>query len=70
MGGADIGQQYLRAGLIDELQIHLAPVVFGAGTRMFEDLGRLDLEPVETVRTERATHLRFRITSTTSRRQR
>jgi dihydrofolate reductase len=70
MGGADIGQQYLRAGLIDELQIHLAPVVFGAGTRMFEDLGRLDLEPVETVRTERATHLRFRITSTTSRGQR
>jgi dihydrofolate reductase len=70
MGGADIGQQYLRAGLIDELQIHLAPVVFGAGTRMFEDIGRLDLEPVETVRTERATHLRFRITSTASRGQR
>ena len=61
MGGADLGQQYLRADLIDEVQIHLVPVVLGAGTRMFEDVGRLDLEPLESVPTERATHLRFRV---------
>jgi dihydrofolate reductase len=61
MGGAALGQQYLRAGLVDELQIHLVPVVFGAGTRMFEHIGRLDLETREAVRTERATHLRFRV---------
>ena len=47
--------------LVEEVQIHLVPVVFGAGTRMFEDVGRLDLETVEAVRTERATHLRFRL---------
>jgi dihydrofolate reductase len=61
MGGADLGQQYLRAGLIDEVQIHLVPVVLGGGTRMFENVGRLDLAARETVRTERATHLRFRV---------
>lgn len=70
MGGADLGQQYLRAGLIDEIQIHLAPVVFGAGTRMFENIGWLDLEPLETVRTERATHLRFRLKPADARRSR
>jgi dihydrofolate reductase len=34
MGGAQTGQQYLRAGLIDELSIHLVPILFGAGTRL------------------------------------
>jgi dihydrofolate reductase len=61
MGGADLGQQYLRAGLIDEIQIHLVPVVLGGGTRMFENVGRLDLETRETVTTDHATHLRFRV---------
>ena len=67
MGGADLGQQYLRAGLIEELQIHLVPVVFGGGTRMFEHVGWLDLEPLDTVRTQRATHLRYCINPATSR---
>jgi dihydrofolate reductase len=63
MGGADTGQQYLRAGLIDELSIHLVPVLFGAGTRMFEHLGdqHIELELAGTVQTAAATHLRFRI---------
>src|SRR5687767_8861009 len=39
MGGADIAQQYLRAGLVDEISIHLVPVVFGSGLRLFEQLG-------------------------------
>jgi dihydrofolate reductase len=38
MGGADLGRQYIAAGLVDEMSIHLVPVLFGAGTRMFEDL--------------------------------
>jgi dihydrofolate reductase len=61
MGGADVGRQYLRAGLIDEVQIHLVPVVLGAGTPMFDDVGRLDLTTLEAVRSEHATHLRYRI---------
>ena len=61
MGGANLGRQYLRAGLVDEVQIHLVPVVLGAGTPMFDGVGRLDLTTLEAIRSERATHLRFRI---------
>lgn len=63
MGGADVGQQYLRAGLIDELSLHVVPVLFGAGTRMFENLAPEHMRPVntETVQTDAATHLRFRV---------
>jgi dihydrofolate reductase len=63
MGGADTGQQYLRAGLVDELSIHLVPVLFGGGTRMFEHLdnGHVQLETLGSVQTAAATHLRFRV---------
>jgi dihydrofolate reductase len=63
MGGADTGQQYLRAGLLDELSIHLVPVLFGGGTRMFEDLGggHVQLEHLGSVQTAAATHLRYRV---------
>jgi dihydrofolate reductase len=63
MGGASIGQQYIRAGLVDELPIHLVPVLFGGGTRMFEHLGseHIRLETVEMIETPAATHMRFRI---------
>jgi dihydrofolate reductase len=63
MGGASIGQQYIAAGLVDEIQIHLVPVVFGGGTRMFENLGdgHISLEPTEVIETPLATHLRYRI---------
>jgi dihydrofolate reductase len=63
MGGAQTGQQYLRAGLLDELSIHIVPVVFGRGTRMFDDLGseHIQLEPIEALQTDAATHLRYRV---------
>jgi dihydrofolate reductase len=63
MGGADIGQQYIRAGLIDEISIHLVPVVLGGGTRMFEHLGEapIQLEAIEVFHTTAATHLRYRV---------
>src|SRR5918997_313857 len=63
MGGAEIGQQYIRAGLIDEISIHLVPVLFGSGIRMFEQLGSeyIQLETVEVIETPEATHLRFRV---------
>lgn len=46
--GADVGQQCLRAGLLDEVLVFFAPVLLGAGTRMFAptDIGPVDLEPV------------------------
>jgi dihydrofolate reductase len=63
MGGSDLGRQYLAAGLVDELSIHLVPVVFGGGTRLFQDLagGPTQLEPLAAIQTPNATHLRFRI---------
>jgi len=65
MGGADIARQYLRAGLLDEISIHLMPVLFGSGTRLFGDGESLDqhvrLERAECIITDAATHLRFRV---------
>jgi dihydrofolate reductase len=63
MGGADTGQQFLRAGLVDELSIHLVPVLLGGGTRMFEHLGgeHIELERVGLTGTPAATHLRLRV---------
>ena len=63
MGGPSIGQQYIAAGLVDEIQVHLVPVLFGSGTRMFEHLGgeHIQLEIVEVIDTPAATHLRYRI---------
>jgi dihydrofolate reductase len=65
MGGAETGQQYIKAGLVDELSIHLVPVLFGSGTRMFEGVGdeHLHLENIGSVQTPAATHLRFRVVS-------
>lgn len=63
MGGARTGQQFLAAGLVDELSLHVVPILFGAGTRMFENLGdaHIAFEPLTTVQTPRAMHLRLRI---------
>lgn len=63
MGGASIGQQYIRAGLVDELSIHLVPILFGEGTRMFETVvdDHVRLEQVGVTVSAAATHLRYRI---------
>ena len=62
-GGANIIQEYLKAGLLDEMQIHVVPVLFGDGTRLFEDLGdrRIELKRTSTIDTPGATHLRFSV---------
>jgi dihydrofolate reductase len=62
MGGAHTGREYIATGLVDEIQIHLAPVLFGGGVRMFEELdAHIELEPAETIQTAAATHLRYRV---------
>ena len=60
-GGANIIREYLRAGLLDEMQLHLVPVLFGDGIRLFEDLGpgRIELRKTSSIETPGATHLRF-----------
>jgi dihydrofolate reductase len=63
-GGADIGQQFIKAGLVDEITIHLVPVLFGSGTRMFENIvgkEHVQLEAANVVHTPTATHLTYRV---------
>ena len=60
-GGAMAVRQYLAAGLLDELYLHIAPVVLGAGERLFEDVGDPLLEPVKVVASPAVTHIKYRI---------
>jgi dihydrofolate reductase len=63
MGGANIAAQFLKLGLVDEISIHLVPVLFGSGIRLFEHLGseHVQLETIEVTETKEAIHLRFRL---------
>jgi dihydrofolate reductase len=60
-GGARTVQQYLRAGLLDELYLHVVPIVLGSGERLLEDVGNPSLEPVEVIASPAVTHVRYRI---------
>jgi dihydrofolate reductase len=63
MGGANIAHQFVELGLVDEISIHLVPVLFGSGIRLIEDLGgeHVRLETTEVIETKEAIHLRFRV---------
>jgi dihydrofolate reductase len=60
-GGASTVQQALRAGVLDELHLHVVPVVLGAGERLLDDVGDPALEPVDVVASPAATHVRYRV---------
>jgi len=60
-GGAHAVQQFLRAGLLDELYLHIVPVVLGAGERLLEDVGDPTLEPVNVIASPAVTHVKYRI---------
>lgn len=61
MGGAGTVNQYLAAGLIDELWLHIVPVTVGAGVRLFEGVPNIKLEPIELSGTTVVTHIRYRV---------
>ena len=67
-GGASVAQQYLNAGLLDEMQIHIVPVLLGDGRRLFEDLGTepIELEGTRVIDSKDVTHVRFRPPKTPS----
>ncbi len=59
-GGADVIQQYLRAGLVDEFTLAISPVMFGGGRRLFDSVGPdVAIELVETIASPRTTHARY-----------
>jgi dihydrofolate reductase len=62
-GGANTLGQFVEAGLLDELQIHLAPVLLGEGVRLFEgiDPENVELERTRVIDSPRVTHLRYRV---------
>lgn len=62
-GGANTVQQYIKAGLLDEIQVHIAPVLLGDGIRLFDHLGaeRIELEKTRVIESPGVTHLRFRV---------
>ncbi len=64
--GASIDQQCLKAGLVDEVLIHLVPILLGEGIRLFDHLGAaaLELERTEIAATSQVTSLRFRVKRT------
>ena len=61
IGGANVIQQYLAAGLLDELRLHIAPVVLGGGERLLENVGDPTLEPIDVVASPAATHVKYRV---------
>lgn len=60
-GGARAIQQYLAAGLLDELYLHIVPIVLGAGERLLENVGDPTFEPVEVVASPTVTHVKYRV---------
>ncbi|MGH8876432.1 MAG: dihydrofolate reductase family protein [Stackebrandtia sp.] len=61
-GGGDIVRQCLAAGLIDELRLHVVPVLLGGGTPMFGDVSTMtEFEIVDVVSTPMATHITYRL---------
>ena len=59
-GGANISQQYLNAGLLDEMQLHVVPILLGSGERLFNGMKDLHgLRLVKTVAAPNVTHLKF-----------
>jgi dihydrofolate reductase len=62
-GGADVAQQFLRAELVDEMQLHVVPVLLGGGTRLLDNLEstKLELECIRVVAAPGVTHLKYRV---------
>jgi dihydrofolate reductase len=60
-GGANVVQQCLRAGLVDELQIHIVPVLLGRGVRLFDGGEQANLEIVRVVDSPAVTHVKYRV---------
>jgi dihydrofolate reductase len=60
-GGATTANQFLAAGLIDELRLHIVPVLIGSGTRLFDGVPPLNLELIESYGTSTVTHVTYRV---------
>jgi dihydrofolate reductase len=60
-GGANVAQQYLVAGLIDEFELHIVPILLGDGERLLQNVGTLNLEQVRAIDAPGVTHIKYRV---------
>ena len=60
-GGAHTVQQFMAAGMVDELYLHIVPIVLGAGERLLENVGDPTLQPVTVIESPAVTHVKYRI---------
>ena len=61
-GGADVINQYLAAGLVDQIELHVVPILLGDGARLFDGVGPdLKLEQLRAVEAPGVTHLKYRV---------
>ncbi|HEX7835418.1 MAG TPA: dihydrofolate reductase family protein, partial [Pseudolysinimonas sp.] len=60
-GGASTANQFLSAGLLDELRLHISPVTLGAGERLFDGVPPLRFEQVSARQTSLVTHVTYRV---------
>jgi dihydrofolate reductase len=63
VSGANTAQQLIKSGFVDEIFVHVVPVLFGSGVRLFEYPGseHVSLEPIEVIHTPEVVHMRFRV---------
>jgi dihydrofolate reductase len=63
LGGARVVQQYLAAGLLEELELHVVPVLLGGGARLLDNLGdaEVQLEQARAVEAPGVMHLKYRV---------
>ena len=66
-GGAETAREYLRAALVDQLYLHVTPLVLGAGERLWDGLVEMTFEPVEVTPSPAVTHIRYRVVGPTPR---
>jgi dihydrofolate reductase len=60
-GGANAVQQYLAAGLVDDFELHIIPILLGAGERLLENVGELKVEQVRAIEAPGVTHIKYRV---------
>jgi dihydrofolate reductase len=62
-GGAKVAQQYLASGLLEEIEIHLVPLLLKRGERLFDNLAGSDvkLDPLRTLEGPSVTHIKYRV---------
>jgi dihydrofolate reductase len=61
VGGANVARQYLEAGLLDEIHVHIVPILLGGGAPLFEGVGQLGLQPTRSIESAAVTHLSYTV---------